>query len=298
MSPKLELINITKRYGKKRALDEVSLTFYPGVYGLLGPNGAGKSTLMKIITDSIRQSKGEVLFCEKEIREWKGVYRAVLGYMPQQQGVYEDFTARRFLTYMAILKGVKKEEIEGEIEKVLELVHLRDAADQKLGAFSGGMKQRVLIAQAVLGNPKILILDEPTAGLDPKERIRIRNMISRIAMDKIVIIATHVVSDIEFIANHIVMMKKGKVLGCKSPADWLKQLQEKVYEIEMTEEELKEFEISHLVCNLRKDEEDKIWVRTILEDKAERKQYRNCTMISPTLEDLYLFMFQEAGELL
>ncbi len=246
MIPKLELIEVTKRYGKIRALDHVSLTFVPGVYGLLGPNGAGKSTLMKIITDSIRASSGEVLFCEREIRQWKRLYRAALGYMPQQQGIYEEFTARRFLTYMALLKDIPKPEIEKEIERVLELVHLSQVADQKLGTFSGGMKQRILIAQAVLGDPKILILDEPTAGLDPKERIRIRNMISRIAMNRIVIIATHVVSDIEFIAKKIVLMKKGEVLGCQPPAKWLEELQGKVYEIAVSEQKVESLTESYL----------------------------------------------------
>ncbi len=298
MIPKLELIEVTKRYGKIRALDHVSLTFVPGVYGLLGPNGAGKSTLMKIITDSIRASSGEVLFCEREIRQWKRLYRAALGYMPQQQGIYEEFTARRFLTYMALLKDIPKPEIEKEIERVLELVHLSQVADQKLGTFSGGMKQRILIAQAVLGDPKILILDEPTAGLDPKERIRIRNMISRIAMNRIVIIATHVVSDIEFIAKKIVLMKKGEVLGCQPPAKWLEELQGKVYEIAVSEQEVESLTESYLVCNIRKDEKEQVWARVIVKTAEEVTSYNDYHLVWPTLEDLYLLKFQEEGEAL
>ena len=298
MIPKLELIEVTKRYGKIRALDHVSLTFVPGVYGLLGPNGAGKSTLMKIITDSIRASSGEVLFCEREIRQWKRLYRAALGYMPQQQGIYEEFTARRFLTYMALLKDIPKPEIEKEIERVLELVHLSQVADQKLGTFSGGMKQRILIAQAVLGDPKILILDEPTAGLDPKERIRIRNMISRIAMNRIVIIATHVVSDIEFIAKKIVLMKKGEVLGCQPPAKWLEELQGKVYEIAVSEQEVESLTESYLVCNIRKDEKEQVWARVIVKTAEEVTSYSDYHLVWQTLEDLYLLKFQEEGEAL
>lgn len=295
MIPKLELKNVTKQYGKLVALNGVDLEFTPGIYGLLGPNGAGKSTLMKIITETIRQTSGSVFFCGKEIEKWKSDYRSVLGYMPQQQGIYESFTARRFLTYMAMLKGIDKGNIPSEVERVLELVHLENVAEQKLGTFSGGMKQRILIAQAVIGNPRILILDEPTAGLDPKERIRIRNMISKIAMDKIVIIATHVVSDIEFIAKNIVLMKKGQVLGCKPPAKWLEELQGKVFEVQAAEEEVAEYEQNYLTCNIRRDDADRIWVRLIVEEKPELK---NCCMVSPTLEDLYLLKFRGEREAL
>lgn len=293
MIPKLELKNVTKRYGTIVALNQVNLEFSSGIYGLLGPNGAGKSTLMKIITETIKQTDGSVLFGEKEIGSYKSGYRARIGYMPQQQGIYESFTARRFLTYMAVLKGIKKEQIPQEVERVLGLVHLETVAEQKLGTFSGGMKQRILIAQAVLGNPQILILDEPTAGLDPKERIRIRNMISKIAMDKIVIIATHVVSDIEFIAKNIVLMKKGKVLGCKAPSKWLEELQGKVFEVQSDEETVAELEREYLVCNIRRDNEDKIWVRVITEEEPNMKNYYK---VSPSLEDLYLLMFREERE--
>lgn len=295
MIPKLELKNVTKQYGTILALDHVDLEFAPGIYGLLGPNGAGKSTLMKIITETIRQTSGRVLFCDKEIEGYKSDYRAQIGYMPQHQGIYESFTARRFLTYMAVLKGIKKEEISHEVERVLGLVHLETVAEQKLGTFSGGMKQRILIAQAVLGSPQILILDEPTAGLDPKERIRIRNMISKIAMDKIVIIATHVVSDIEFIAKNIVLMKKGNVLGCKAPSKWLEELQGKVFEIESDEETVAKLEREYLVCNIRRDNEDKIWVRVVTEKEPDMKNY---CKVSPSLEDLYLLMFREEREVL
>lgn len=221
MEPKLELQNVGKSYGNITALRNVNLTFTPGVYALLGPNGAGKSTMMKIITETIEPDRGRVLYCGNEIGKMGEDYRAVIGYMPQQQGIYESFTAKRFLCYMAALKGIPQKRAEREIEKALGMVHLSENAEQRLGTFSGGMKQRILIAQAILGNPKILIFDEPTAGLDPKERVRVRKMISKIAEDKIVIIATHIVSDVERIAKELVIMKKGKVLGSRSTAGWL-----------------------------------------------------------------------------
>lgn len=294
MQPKLEINHIVKKYGNITALRDTNLVLTPGIYGLLGPNGAGKSTLMKILTQTIESDKGDVFYAGQDIRKMGSAYRELIGYMPQQQGMYEFFSAKNFLRYMAALKGIPKKPAETEILQALKLVHLEDVADQKLGTFSGGMKQRILIAQAILGNPKILIFDEPTAGLDPKERIRIRNMISQIAMDHIVIIATHVVSDVEFIAKEIVLLKKGVVLGSRSPALWLKQLEGHVFEIEVQEAELEEIEKQYLVCNIRRDEHDRIWVRTILEDTKTDRENR---IAAPTLEDLYLFLFQEDGEI-
>lgn len=285
------LENLTKRYGNFTALREVNLRFTPGIYGLLGPNGAGKSTMMKLITDTLLPDEGKILYCGKDIRRLKETYRETLGYMPQQQGMYESFTAGRFLTYMAALKGIEKKEIKGEVERVLKLVNLEQSAGKKLGGFSGGMKQRVLIAQAILGNPKILILDEPTAGLDPKERIRIRNLISKIAMEKIVLIATHVVSDIEFIAKEIVMLKKGEILGMESPGQWLKRLNGKVYEVVVEESGLETFQKHHLVSNIRKDEQENIRVRIIANEEPEGKW----ELAGANLEDLYLTIFEEEG---
>ncbi len=209
----LELKNITKKYRDKVALDGISLTLTEGIYGLLGPNGAGKSTLMNIITDNLKPDSGEVLWNGKSIRELKKKYRSLLGYAPQQQGLYETFTGKRFLNYMGILKEIPKKEMNNEIERVADYVNLVQMLDKPIRTYSGGMKQRLLIAQSIMGNPKLLIMDEPTAGLDPKERIRIRKKIRELSEGKIIMIATHVVSDIESIAKEIVILKKGTVIA-------------------------------------------------------------------------------------
>ena len=185
----LKLEGITKKYKDKTALGGITFSFTPGIYGLLGPNGAGKSTMMNLITDNLTPTKGRVLLDEKSIDELGSEYRKLLGYMPQQQNIYPELSLRRFLYFMASLKGLKKSEAEKDINHYVRMVKLEDVLGKKLGTFSGGMKQRALIAQVLIGNPGILILDEPTAGLDPKERIRIRNLISEVARDKIVIIA-------------------------------------------------------------------------------------------------------------
>ncbi|HCC35010.1 MAG TPA: ABC transporter ATP-binding protein [Ruminococcaceae bacterium] len=214
----LKLINIKKSYKKAVALNVITLSMNPGVYGLLGPNGAGKSTLMNIITDNLLPDGGYVLWKGEETRKLGKNFRRVLGYAPQQQGLYDMFTGRRFLDYMAALKEIPKKETADEIERAAAAVNLSGELSKKLSAYSGGMKQRILIAQALLGKPELLIMDEPTAGLDPKERIRVREMLARIAEHKVVLVATHVVSDIESIAKEIILLKKGDVIAQGSPS--------------------------------------------------------------------------------
>ncbi len=208
----LTLENLSKSYGDKQALKGINLSLSEGIYGLLGPNGSGKSTLMNLITDNLMPTAGKVLWEGQEIRSLKAEYRKLIGYAPQQQGLYDSFSGRRFLSYMAALKGISKKEMKGEIERVLEFVNLQEAEKRPIGAYSGGMKQRILIAQAILGNPKLIVLDEPTAGLDPKERVNVREKIRLLSKERIILVSTHVVSDIESIATEILVLKAGELV--------------------------------------------------------------------------------------
>ena len=286
----LRIENLTKAYGKKVALRDFSATLSNGIYGLLGPNGAGKSTMMKIITENLSADNGRILVDGVPSDEMGAAYRSLLGYMPQQQGMYPHFTARRFLYYIAGLKGMSKAEAAEEIERVAAMVNMTEHLDKQLGTYSGGMKQRLLIAQAVLGSPKILILDEPTAGLDPKERIRIRNLISQISLDRIVILATHVVSDVEYIAKEIIMLKNGELVSQLRPSTLLQQMKGKVFEICVPEGKVDEVQNSYLVGNIRMDDEDRIWVRVIGDEKPNWDVVQE---VLPSLEDVYLYTFEE-----
>lgn len=251
MLMKLEIRNLTKTYGEIQALKGISLTLENGIYGLLGPNGAGKSTLIHLLTDNVKREKGVILWNGKEIQSMGKEYRNLLGYMPQQQGYYENFSAEAFLMYMAQLKGMAKKEAKDRVAYMLSVVNLEEQKKERVGAFSGGMKQRLLLAQALLNDPKILILDEPTAGVDPQERIRIRNFISEIAQDRIVILATHIVSDVEAIAKEIILLKKGEVIEQGTPYELLEKIKPYVYEIQIKKEQLKDMQKQYIVSNLR-----------------------------------------------
>ena len=284
----LKIENISKSYKKgKKALCDFSVTLNTGVYGLLGANGAGKSTLMNIITDNLKADSGEIYYNGANVRKLGKKYRSVLGYMPQQQGLYDDFTANRFLWYMAALKGLDKKTAKQQITK-LKQVNLQNDAHKRLGDFSGGMKQRILIAQALLGSPEILILDEPTAGLDPRERIRIRNFISEIADNKIVILVTHVVSDIECIADKVILMKDGKLIKNDSPSGLIASITDKVFELPCQKSELEALQKEYSYGNViqRKDE----MLFRIVGDDCPKNFRKSRNDIS--LEDVYLYYFE------
>lgn len=287
----LKIQNLSKRYGEKKALDNVSCTLQDGVYGLLGANGAGKSTLMNIITGNIKADSGEVFFNGKNILlpEYEVSFRKCLGYMPQVPVQYRGFTVEDFLFYMAVLRGMEKQKARKRIQELLDMLELEDARRKKMTALSGGMKQRMMLAQAVLANPKVLILDEPTAGLDPKQRIAVRNLISRIAFDKIVMIATHVVTDVEFISKEIILLKDGRILKKAERESLTEELQGKVFEIQAPIEKLKQIQKDYLVGNLVK-ERDQIYVRVVADEKPKEACIRE---VKPSLEDVYLYYFRE-----
>lgn len=298
---KLKINNISKSYGRNKALVDFCADLEPGIYALLGPNGSGKSTLMNIITDNLKADQGEIFFeengKEENILAMGARFRSRLGFMPQYPGMYPNFTIEEFLWYIATLKDMggemkgkeKKAYIAGEIAKILTEVELFDVADRKIGALSGGMKQRLCLAQAVLGDPSVLILDEPTAGLDPKQRIAVRNFISRIAFDKIVIIATHVVSDIEYISKRVIMLKKGVICDNAPVHELLAKMQGKVWLVPCEEKEV-DFVREHFrVVNLLKGDDEKVLLRII----SDAKPFEEAKMILPTLEDYYIYVFGE-----
>lgn len=228
---KLEIIELNKNYADKAAIKDFTFTLTPGIYGVLGANGAGKSTLMNILTDNLKRSSGTILYNGEEILQLGRNFRKKVGYMPQQQGFYEQLSAKAFLLYMASVKGISRKEAIQQITYLLKVVNLSEVSGKKIASFSGGMKQRLLLSQALLGNPDIIILDEPTAGLDPKERIHMRNFIAELSENKIIIFATHVVSDIECIADKVILMKNGEILKVGTPSELICGIENKVYEI-------------------------------------------------------------------
>ncbi len=284
----LRIHDLCKSYGEKRALQNFEASFENGIYGILGPNGAGKSTLMNLLTDNLLRDSGGILCNGKDILRWGAAYRRILGYMPQQQKLYETFTVTHFIAYMGTLKGMKKKEIRERMEELLPLLNLKSVQHKKIKELSGGMKQRVLLMQALLNDPKILILDEPTAGLDPKERIRIRNLISDLSQDRIVIIATHVVSDIEFISKEILLMKNGQLIGKDSAESLQKSIQGKVFELHIEQEELKKVKETFEISNLYRSNGE-IIVRVVCEQSL---QGYDAKEVMPTLEDVYLYRFE------
>lgn len=284
----LELQQVYKNYGKVCALENVSFTLKEGVYGLLGPNGAGKSTLMNMLVSNMAPTSGTIRFNGKDIFQLGRKYRKRIGYMPQQQEMYSYFKGYQFLEYMASLKGMNKKTAKERIAYAAYAVNLQEKLGQRIGSYSGGMKQRLLIAQAILDEPDVLVLDEPTAGLDPKERVRIRNLISDIAKNKIVMIATHVVQDIEYIANELVILKNGKLICKETPDRITAQLLGKVYEVICEESAVKEFMNAYLVTNLTRIN-GKVVLRMVSNTKPLGLEHKE---VSPSIEDYYLYEFE------
>ena len=293
----LQLEHLSKTYGTVQALKDISYTFKPGIYGILGANGAGKSTMINLITDNVARDKGSaggsVLYDGQDILKLGSRFRGIIGYMPQQQGFYEDFSPKAFLRYMAEIKGIKGKNENGQtvkeqIDELLEVVNLTGVAYKKIGGFSGGMKQRVLLAQALLGDPDILILDEPTAGLDPKERIAIRNYIAELSRNKIILFATHVVSDIECIADYVLLLKKGEIIAMGTPVELIEKMHGKVAEITCTLDEVGKLQEKYHIGNIRQ-RKNGIALRLVGDELPDE-----AVMVDENidLEDVYLYYFE------
>jgi ABC-2 type transport system ATP-binding protein len=280
--------HVSKSYGKFEALKDINLEFSNGVYGLLAPNGAGKTTLIKMLTTLIFPSKGEILYNGTNITRLGEKYRELLGYLPQEFGYYKNYSPKQFLEYIGALKGMDKKVVNKRIDELLKLVALEDVATKKMKKFSGGMIQRVGIAQAMLNDPKILILDEPTAGLDPKERVRFRNLLSELARDRIVILSTHIVSDVESIANEIIMIKDKQVLYKGSLDEICKVIAGMVYETSIPYEQAAVFKKE--VFSLSEKQEDGLLKIRFISKKTPEPTW---TAVKPNLEDVFLYVYRD-----
>jgi ABC-2 type transport system ATP-binding protein len=286
----LTLDRLTKQFGARIAVDRVSATLTPGVVGLLGANGAGKTTLMRMVCDVLRPTGGQILLDGHDAADMGDEYRALLGYLPQDFGYYPDFTALDFMRYMATLKGFDKHDGRERSMRLLEEVGLADDARRKIKTYSGGMKQRLGIAQAMINDPQILVLDEPTAGLDPKERVRFRNLIASFAQDKIVILSTHIVSDVEFIANRILVMRQGSFVMDGSLEQLVARAAGKVWECHVDARQADAMAENMSAANVRYASDGHAVVRVV----ADERPTEDAMTVEPTLEDLYLLVFSDA----
>lgn len=287
----VEFQNITKSYGKKYALNSLNAVMEKGVYGLLGPNGAGKTTLINIFIGILKKDSGNILINGEDVSTLGTEFLSHIGYLPQYPQFYRNFTVDDFMEYICVLKNVPKDMGRKRTEELLEMVNLIENRKKKVGALSGGMRQRLGIAQAMLNNPDILILDEPTAGLDPQERIRFRNLISRFSENRIVLLATHIVSDLEFIANEVLLLKKGTLVRQDKPRELTQEIKDKVWTLTISSYQLSsaydEMRISNMI-----HENDGVHLRMI-SDKQPDSQAVN---IMPNLEDVFLYHCSEEGD--
>ena len=284
----LKTVELTKQYGKKKAVDCMNITLTEGIYGLLGANGAGKTTLMRLLCALQRPTEGRILLDGKNIEKLGEGYRGLLGYLPQGFGYYPDFRAIDFLRYIAALKGLEGKAGERRAWELLEEVGLSCEARHRIKTFSGGMKQRLGIAQAMLNDPRILILDEPTTGLDPKERVRFRNLISAFSKGRIVILSTHIVSDVEYIADEILLMKEGALLATGDMGRMLEMVRGKVWECIVKPEDTERYQAYFNVSNLRNTEEG-VRLRIV----SDTRPMEEAQPADPDLEDVYLYHFRE-----
>ena len=285
----LKIDHITKQYKDKLAVDDVSLTLTPCVWGLLGANGAGKTTLMRMIAGIMKPTSGDILYDNISIHILQGEYRNIFGYLPQEFGFYPEFTVADYLEYVATLKGISKRDAKEKIDELLEQLTLADVRKKKIVKLSGGMKRRVGIAQALLNEPEVLILDEPTSGLDPGERVRFRNLLSKFAQNRIVLISTHIVSDVEYIASKNAVIKNGKIIALGSTEELVELVEGKVYRCMVCPEELAEWEQQLKVVNLKNEADGKISLRYL----SETPKTEDSVPVSPRLEDLYLWLFPQ-----
>lgn len=288
----LKAVGLTKRYGSKTAINHLNITLTNGVYGLLGANGAGKTTLMRLLCAVQKPTSGKIVLDGKSISGLGERYCDMLGYLPQHFGYYPNFTALDFLLYVAALKGLSNKVAKKKSKELLKVVGLAEESRHKIKTFSGGMKQRLGIAQAILNDPHILILDEPTAGLDPKERVRFRNLISAFSKDRIVILSTHIVSDVEFIAEEIIMMKSGEIIHFGKPQEITSEISGLVWECSIPTSRIGQYTTTLNISNLHNEENGNTVLRVI----ADQSPMAGAVKVQPNLEDLYLYYFKGEGE--
>lgn len=284
----LSIDNLSKRFKNKSAVTHFSAQLTEGVYALLGPNGSGKTTLMRMLANISKPTAGQILLNGQDITLMGASYRDQLGYLPQEFGLYDNFTATRFLMYFASLKGIDRSIAKEKVNEMLALVNLTKVRKRKIRAFSGGMKRRLGIAQALLNDPKVLIIDEPTAGLDPQERVRFRNLLSEIAEDRIILFSTHIVSDIEYIAKEIFLLREGELIKQSTLEELLEEVNGKVWQVKVNQTDLAYIQQRFKIGNIQRHQ-DGIQCRIVHDDKP----LSGAVEVPATLEDVYLYFFNE-----